>query len=346
MAQVSPPARLGALFGAACGLLLSPTISAQLGVQVRALTDLEATAYATPNLVTQTIPAGTDLTNGYTFGAFAPAGPMSSVSGGASSAATVQRSADSFTFEVVESASGSLNLFGPLGSFGSFGIHQIELVFDHPSARAMELVVERCIGPGLTNSYASASLGLPNGQVLMGTPQSNAVFCQISPFSEVDVVPITIDQRGFRVVLTTRGGATGSIRTGNAIAVSSWRITVRPDPTRPCTAISYGQGCGPAFEIVEEPALGPHSYRATLDDPALPSAAWLVGGGVRTVLPLPPSCDLLNDALVIVPWPIDAQGHAELILAATPGQVFSLQLQAATFAGGLRLSNGFEFACR
>ena len=91
---------------------------------------------------------------------------------------------------------------------------------------------------------------------------------------------------------------------------------------------------------------GPFSYRAVLDDAALPSAAWLVGGGVRTAFPLPPSCDLLNDALVIVPWPIDAQGQAELVLAPLPGQVFALQLQAATFANGLRLSNGFEFGCR
>ena len=323
-------------------LLLASSAEAQLGVQARAFTDLNVDADG----VMQSLPAGSDLSNGYTLSVQSSGNPQAPVFSSARSSATTSRIGDEFVFTLSESGSAGFNLIGSQGR-ASYGPHQIELIFDHPTARAMELVIERCVGRNAPGSGVgtSGSVTLQDGRVYQGTPQGT-LGCLLTPFPEIDIVPITIDQSGFRLVLDTSGYGIGSLRGGTARPSGSWRITIRPATGTPCASIRYGSGCGPVFDVSPDPTLGPYSFRATLDDPALPSAAWLVGGGVRTLFPLPPSCDLLNDALVIVPWPIDAQGHAELILAANPGQVFSLQLQAATFANGLRLSNGFEFACR
>lgn len=328
----------------ALALLLATSAAAQLGVQVRAVTDLNVDADG----VMQSLPAGTNLSSGFMLQANSTGNPQAPVFSNATSTGAAAQTGDEFVFLLDEFATGGFNLIGLQGS-ASYGSHQIEIVFEHPTARAFELVIERCVGrdsPG-SGVGSSGSVTLQDGRVFQGTPQGGIFSaCLFNPFPEIDVVPITLDQSGFQLVLETSGYSIGSLRGGSPRSASEWRITMRPATGTPCASIAYGVGCGPVLDVSPEPTLGPYSFRATLNDPALPSAAWLVGGGIRTMLPLPPSCDLLNDALVVVPWPINAQGHAELILAATPGQVFSLQLQAATFANGLRLSNGFEFACR
>ncbi|GEM_PF-6698821 len=305
-------------------LLLATSTLAQ-GIQVKVVAD--TTLQVKAKNIVKTLPPQTDLSKGVRLSAKADS----------SNVATLQTSfshkAGQTVFQLSEQGSGQ-GFFQPNVRTGR---HRILLTFQSKIPVTGQLHIQMSWKKTLFSHRAGG-----NDIVQVGS----STFRILPPFaSKVDqVLPVTIDAKGLRILSTSEQWGSNNLNTGTFWYECKLTFT----PKMPCSVQSYGKACGSKLQGTAYPT---REIALQLSQGFPKAGGLLVLGFTRQAFTIPKTpCLLLTKIAYLGAFLTDAQGSSAWILPLPPGIALKFQVQAATFAyqGSqllLRTTQGLEISC-
>lgn len=313
------------LFAASCATWLCSSLATQVvNVQVTAFTDLRVSA----GPASQSLPAGTDVSNGFDLQASSLASARSTL--------TVQRAPERITLSLRESANGWSDPRSGTSEgarIGMFPAHTLQVHLTAPQSLPATLRVTSKTCP-----FDGTAMGT---FVLGGTQIASTPDCAEHTTS----LPLTLKPAGVTLTLATYA----SDIVGwpfFAPAAMDWTLELLPDPNFPCTPTTYGAGCGGAALSATTDFAVPGTHVLRLEDPGPVAVALIAFGDQRRSIAFPPNCTVLDNLLFALPAPVHQ--HVATLRFRPPaiaGLVFQTQGFVGLTSGLLHMSNGIEFAC-
>ncbi len=259
----------------------------------------------------QSIPANTDVSNGYQIAARHPRGSW------ATSTLTAARAPDAYVVTLHD-----VTNYYAAASVRPLFWNNLRLTLTAPQTARVDLDARWVIPTGAFQFGASGSLSV-NGQILTsagGLYQGGAATTIV-----VGPTPTVLDLTSSSVLV--------------APAELIWTLRFTPSAQPPCTIARYGTTCG-AGVVVGTDLAEPGRPFVDLLVGGQPSPGVLAVGLTRQAIPLGP-CLLYNEALVILPV------AARIRFDPPPVPGFAFKLQGAALANGqLVMSDGLDLLCQ